>query len=109
MTRLRGPTLFVFLLNTAYLAASASPSLVYFTNVVLHIGLGIALAVAYAPELRGRVPRWAAAAAFVLLGGVLTGGAIVVVGAYGNHRWLLPLHIALSVAGGVPLLAGAVV
>ena len=33
------------LINSAYLAASASPTLFYFSNIVLHIALGIALAI----------------------------------------------------------------
>ena len=36
----------VLLLNSAYLAASAAPSIWYFANVVLHPILGVALAVA---------------------------------------------------------------
>ena len=38
----------LLLLNTAYLASSAAPTLFYFTNVVLHIGLGAVLAVVLA-------------------------------------------------------------
>ena len=34
------------LINSAYLAASASPSLFYFSNILLHIALGVALAIA---------------------------------------------------------------
>ena len=37
-------TLAVLLLNTAYLAAFASPTVFYFANVVLHMVLGVALA-----------------------------------------------------------------
>ena len=33
---------FVLLVNSAYLAAFASPSLFYFANVVLHMALGVA-------------------------------------------------------------------
>ncbi|MBA3638480.1 MAG: tetratricopeptide repeat protein [Acidobacteria bacterium] len=40
----------------------------------------------------------------VLGAGGLCGIAIMVVGAAGRTRWLLPLHIALIVAGGLPLL-----
>src|SRR4051812_102143 len=98
---------FVFLLNTAYLAAFASPSLFYFTNVVAHLVLGIVLAIAYGRRLlaerRGAAP-WILAASLVLAAGVVAGLAIAVVGAAGHFRWLLPTHIALSVAGGLPLL-----
>src|SRR5437868_1698293 len=98
---------FVFLLNTAYLAAFASPSLFYFINVVAHLVLGIVLASVYARRLfaeRRQARLWIVAASMVLAAGVLAGLAIAVVGAAGHFRWLLPTHIALSVAGGVPLL-----
>src|SRR3954470_5030933 len=98
---------FVFLLNTAYLAAFASPSLFYFTNVVAHLVLGIVLAIAYGRRLlaerRGAAP-WILAASLVLAAGVVAGLAIAVVGAAGHFRWLRPTHIALSVAGGLPLI-----
>src|SRR3954471_3835402 len=98
---------FVFLLNTAYLAAFASPSLFYFTNVVAHLVLGIVLAIAYGRRLlaerRGAAP-WILAASLVLAAGVVAGLAIAVVGAAGHFRWLRPTHIALCVAGGLPLI-----
>ncbi|HSF42761.1 MAG TPA: hypothetical protein VLT87_23350, partial [Thermoanaerobaculia bacterium] len=37
----------VLLVNTAYLAAFASPTIFYMSNVLLHLGLGLALAVAF--------------------------------------------------------------
>jgi Cytochrome c554 and c-prime len=97
----------LLLLNSAYLAAFASPSLFYFANVVLHMMLGVALGVVWALQLiRGR----ASAGTLVLLSSVVLGAggvcgvAIMVVGAAGRTRWLLPLHLALIVAGGLPLL-----
>src|SRR3954454_8890283 len=98
---------FVFLLNTAYLAAFASPSLFYFANVVAHLVLGIVLAIAYGRRLfaeRRRAALWITACSIVLAAGALAGIAIAVVGAAGQFRWLLPTHIALSIAGGLPLL-----
>jgi tetratricopeptide (TPR) repeat protein len=98
---------FVFALNTAYLAATASASPFYFTNIVVHMALGLALAVVLGRRL-ARV--WASAGWFVRVtsvlcaGGALTGAAIMVVGAAGPYRRLLTAHIALSLAGGVPLL-----
>ena len=38
---------FLLLLNSAYLAAYAEPTLFYFTNVVAHIALGAVLAVVF--------------------------------------------------------------
>src|SRR6266540_880201 len=97
----------VFVLNTAYLAAMASASLFYFANVVLHLSLGLVLAVVLG---RRAVSRWQSAGLFIRVtsvlcaAGALTGLAIMVVGAAGPFRRLLTAHIALSLAGGVPLL-----
>ena len=35
----------VLLVNTAYVAAFATPSIFYMTNVLIHLGLGLALAI----------------------------------------------------------------
>ncbi|HEX5475251.1 MAG TPA: tetratricopeptide repeat protein [Vicinamibacterales bacterium] len=96
----------LLLLNTAYLAAYAEPTLFYYGNVVLHIVLGTALAIAFAIRI-ARVRRslsWPVIALLAVLGaGTLFGLTITVVGAAGTLRWLLPVHIALMLAGGVPL------
>jgi tetratricopeptide (TPR) repeat protein len=96
--------------NTAYLAAFASPSIFYFANVVLHMVLGLALAYAFGVRLVrnwSRLPRALRGAGLVLGAGALTGAAIMVVGAAGQYRWLLPVHIGLSLTGGLPLVVYA--
>jgi tetratricopeptide (TPR) repeat protein len=100
----------VFLLNTAYLAAFASPTLFYFTNVVLHMALGVALAVAFGLRLiRTRPDPFTLLGAVVLAAGAVAGALIMVVGAAGTWRPLLPVHIWLTVAGlGLLLIRGAV-
>src|SRR5690348_955115 len=93
----------VLILNSAYLAATASPTLFYFTNVVAHIALGCALALFWTRAGWREWPRltvWMRTAAAVLLLGAITGTAIVFLGAAGRMRWLLPVHIALVLAGG---------
>ena len=102
----------LLLVNSAYLAATASPTLFYFTNVVLHMALGLVLGLVWVRRVRqGRAAanaseRLAAAPgpfvlpAIVLGLGGLAGVAIMVVGAAGKTRWLLPAHIGLIVAGG---------
>ena len=100
----------VYALNTAYLAASASPTIFYFANVVFHIVGGVALTVVWL-RWRGGSQRAAKglyrlvmAGLYCVLGiGIAFGLAITVLGAAGRWRWLLPVHIALSLAGGVPL------
>src|SRR4051812_15433992 len=109
----------IYALSTAYLAASASPTIFYFANVVFHIVGGVALAVGWFGSgnrfrtLAGR--HWHGVkrvlytiACGVLATGIAFGLLITVVGAAGRWRWLLPVHIVLSLAGGVPLaIAGA--
>ena len=83
-----GAALVVLLINSGYLAATASPTLFYFANVVLHMGLGVVLGIVWVRRvLQGRTAadrseRLAAApgpfalAAIVLaLGGVALGQA----------------------------------
>ena len=111
--------LLIYGLNTIYLAASASPTLFYFANVVFHIVGGVALAIVWmwnrrassrAADAPAVWQRGLRTALYIVLGiGIAFGLLITVVGAAGRWRWLLPVHIALSVAGGVPLaIAGAI-
>src|SRR5262245_28566972 len=99
----------VLLLNSAYLAAYATPSLFYFANVILHIALGIALAVAgvgYVLTLRGMHVSIAAAlfAAGLLLGAAaVTGLYLTIVGASGHTR-LLQAHIVSATLGSLALI-----
>src|SRR5262245_58694939 len=101
----------VLALNTAYLTAFNSPSLFYFANVVLHFVLGLLLAVAFGVRLaraRGR-PALVLAASALLAAGTVAGMAIVFLGVAAPYRWLLPVHIALSLAGAIPLLIFAAI
>jgi hypothetical protein len=106
----------VLLLNTAYLSAFASPTVFYFGNVVLHMVLGLALAAYFGARAAGQRLRPPASyaslvqALIVLCGILLAAGtgfgiAIMVIGAAGLWRWLLPVHITLMIAGALPLLA----
>ncbi len=98
------------LLNSAYLAATATASLFYFANVLVHVLLGAALAIAAGRWLLARRSlldwRMIAAAAPLALAAV-SGGALTVLGATRPFRWLLVAHIASSVAGSVLLAAWA--
>jgi tetratricopeptide (TPR) repeat protein len=101
--------LVLLLLNSAYLAAFASPSTFYFANVVVHMGLGLLLGIAWATRTFGRHGAWTGrvglfVCSVILAAGGLCGVAIMIVGAAGRTRWLLPAHVALTVAGGLPLL-----
>jgi tetratricopeptide (TPR) repeat protein len=95
--------LLLFLVNTLYLAAFASPTLFYFGNVVLHMTLGLVLGGIYAIWL---TRRWRGlglavrSSAIVLAAGLAFGVAIIYFGAAGAFRWLLPTHIILTMLGG---------
>jgi tetratricopeptide (TPR) repeat protein len=97
--------LLALLVNTAYLAAYAFPTVFYMGNVLVHLVLGLALAVALAlgwrrargGEYRGLAP------ALVLFGiGLLAGLYLIFRGNTLAHRPVLWVHIAAS---GLALLA----
>ncbi len=99
-------------LNSAYLASTATASLFYFANVLVHIGLGAALAIGATRRLARRQIRltpWIAVAAGPLALGAISGGLLTIVGATRPWRWLLVAHIASSVAGAIVVAAWGVV
>ncbi len=107
MTRRWAAGLFLVLLaNTAYVASVASPTIFYMVNVLLHVVLGLAAAVAFVlllrrePELRRPLRL---AAILLLVCGAL-GLWLTVAGAVRANRWALWAHIGLGVAGTVALL-----
>lgn len=94
--------------NSAYLAATATASLFYYANVVLHVVLGIALAVVVGRRLAaGRIALgpWVAAAAAPLAVGAVSGLGLTIFGATRPWYWLLTVHIVSSVAGAAVLAA----
>jgi hypothetical protein len=98
----------VLLVNSAYLAARADPSLFYFASVVLHLALGLGLAVAAAVRWSGswrRDPRLLQVAGGLLAVAAVLGVALAVLGATRTHAWMLRAHIATAVAGSALVLA----
>jgi tetratricopeptide (TPR) repeat protein len=95
----------VFLLNTAYLTAYATPSLFYFANVVGHVLLGAGLAVCFVRWLARRRPvnPWLVASGALLLIGAAFGLTVFHWGATRPYRWLLQTHIGFSTVGSVML------
>ena len=96
--------------NSAYLAAFATASLFYYTNVALHVIVGVAWAITGAIWLRRQVRGLGAVerlAALLLVAGTALGVALTITGAVSRYRWLLLAHIAVSSAGA--LLAVAIV
>ncbi len=83
----------ILIVNSAYLAAFAQASIFYEANVLLHLGLGLALA-ALAIRLAPRYPRECGAFVAAAIPAVY----LAVAGNTLQHRWALWLHIALSLA-----------
>src|SRR6476661_1959980 len=95
----------VLLVNSAYIAAFASPTIFYMSNVLGHLVLGVLLAVAFAvllarrPELRpGVVP-----AAFLFLIALGAGIWLSVAGNVRAHRPVLWAHVAAAGLGVIAL------
>src|SRR5690348_12974772 len=82
LVRYSGILLLALLINTAYIAAFASPTIFYMGNVVLHLALGLALTILLFWFLR-RMPL---AAGLFLLAAVL-GLFLAVRGNTMPHRW----------------------
>ncbi len=106
--RLKSATQFlaiVFVVNTGYIFAFATPSVFYMANVLAHLGLGIVLTAAVCSMvLRSRdVPRFGKAGAAILGLCGIAGLYLAIAGATRPHAWVLWLHIAL---GACALAAG---
>jgi Flp pilus assembly protein TadD len=104
---LLGAGVIVLLVNTGYIAAFASPTIFYMTNVLAHLVLGIVLAVGFAVLLaRQRALRRPLGAAAVLFAiAVAFALYLVMFGNIHEHKWALQAHIvaaALSVAALIP-------
>jgi tetratricopeptide (TPR) repeat protein len=82
----------LLIVNSAYIAAFPQASVFYMANVVLHLGLGLALMV-MAAMLAKRYPR--ECGAFLLAG--VPAIYLAVKGNTMDHRWILWLHIVLAV------------
>src|SRR5258706_4264738 len=105
LTKWTGILFIVLLLNTAYVAGFSSPTIFYMSNVVLHLALGLALAVSLVlllqrePEWRGGLTPATGCFLFAVGLGVFLAG-------WGNtmdHRWALVAHIAVAGAGVLAL------
>jgi tetratricopeptide (TPR) repeat protein len=90
----------VLLVNTAYIAAFASPTIFYMGNVLLHLGLGIALTIAAVWAIAKDVDlrRGVAIALPLLALAVLAAAYLVIAGNLREHQWALLAHV---IAGGL--------
>src|SRR4051794_23795185 len=100
----------ILLVNAAYLAAFAEPSLFYFFNVVLHVILGIAVtigALGYVYLRRPATTAFQKSALAVLAAGSVAGLVLTVTGATRPFRILVDAHIVLTACGSVLLAPAA--
>src|SRR5579864_4188164 len=84
----------LLLVNTAYIAAFASPTIFYMGNVLIHLVLGVALTVA----LLFFVEQFPTAGGFFLIAAAL-GVFLAVRGNTTPHRWVLVAHIVAAAIG----------
>ena len=99
LARYAGVLLVLLLINTAYIAACASPTIFYMSNVLLHLALGVALSVLLLWFLRG-IPI----AGGLFLAAALAGIFLAVRGNTTPHRWVLEAHILVAALALLALL-----
>ena len=94
----------VLLINTAYIAAFASPTIFYMGNVLLHLGLGVALSIAavWAIVKDVELRRGVAMALPLFALAVLAAAYLVIAGNLREHQWALLAHV---IAGGLGVVA----
>ena len=91
----------ILLVNTAYVAAFATPSVFYMTNVLIHLGMGLALSIGLVfllrkdSALRNGIP--AAIGLFAIA--VIFALYLVKAGNTTDHRWAFWSHIAAASLG----------
>src|SRR5438128_1726487 len=85
------------LLNSAYIAALPSATIFYMANVLLHVALGIVIAVWLGGT--GLQP-----VRFYLIPAGIIGVYLAIAGATTLHRWALWAHIIFAIAGSIALI-----
>lgn len=104
--RLLGVGAVLLVANSAYLAAGGDPHPFYFTNLLAHLGLGLAVAALFVPWWwRRRSQPLVLASGVLLLASALVAVVLLVVGNVRPTYFLVWVHAGLAVAG----LAGLVV
>lgn len=101
----------ILLINSSYLAAYAEPTLFYFSNVALHLLLGLALAIISAIYVLKRLRELSHAMLFAVIALTLSaalGIYLMIFGATRPYRWALYAHIMLAVAGSIPVIVALV-
>ena len=94
------------LLNTAYIAAFASPTIFYMGNVLLHLVLGVALSIGVVVLIakNAALRRSIAPSLWLFLLAFLVAVYLVAAGNIREHRWALWAHIATAALGVAALI-----
>ena len=101
-----GVCFIILLVNTAYVAAFATPSVFYMTNVLIHLGMGLALAIGLAFQLRKDATLLNGIPGALGLFGIalLLGLFLVKAGNTTDNRWALWSHIGAAALGLVVMI-----
>ncbi len=94
----------ILLLNSTYLFSFGEPTLFYISNVLLHVGLGIALILPFSIYAYKQFKRISTLGRIGILGisiGISSGGYLMIVGATTPYHWLLITHIVSVSAGAI--------
>jgi tetratricopeptide (TPR) repeat protein len=100
----------VLLVNTAYLWACAEPSFFYFSNVALHVGLGVILTIVAFTSLIARRPALSLLLRVGLAAtgaGIVAGLVLTLTGATAPYRRVRDVHILVATGGTLVLAFGA--
>ena len=96
----------LLLLNSAYLAAFADPTIFYMFNVLFHLGLGILggiLFIIFIMRNRGYFETLGSLAAALLVIGFALGILLMITGAHRPYRSVLQAHIVSTTIGAILL------
>jgi tetratricopeptide (TPR) repeat protein len=105
MLKCTAGVLLALIVNTAYIASFASPTIPYMSNVLLHLVLGVGLAFAVIWLIvKGTLARETPVAAVLFLSAAAIGLAIAVLGNLTGTRWILFTHITVAAASLVALI-----
>src|SRR6266851_1067250 len=106
MRKLLGVLALLLVLNSAYIAAFALPTIFYMGNVLLHVVLGIVTAALFGWYIAKHLEFYLANSLGVGLLGVATGLGVwlTFTGATTPNRWAIIMHVIFAGAGLAALL-----
>ena len=98
----------MLVLNSAYLAAYATPSLFYMTNVLFHVVLGLVLILPFMisgirvlKQSSDALGRHGLGLAWLTYGlmiiSMMAGAVLTIIGNTRPHQWILKLHILTAI------------